>query len=215
MGFSEVIQRQILGPANPKYPEYAADIHHSADHLLSMINEILDHSKLEAGKWRLQESDFAVADWLASTLRVARGRAERAGVVLDIRPPPETLAAYGDERILLQALLNLVANAIKFAGPDRLVAVSCHWALGQDLRIEVRDQGPGMTPAEAAQALRPYESGSATRARSEEGTGLGLPLASSFVALHGGSLTLDSAPGRGTTAVLTLPAARIRVPAAA
>ncbi len=215
MGFSEVIQRQILGPANPKYPEYAADIHHSADHLLSMINEILDHSKLEAGKWRLQESEFAVVDWLASTLRVARGRAERAGVVLDIRPPPAALAAYGDERILLQALLNLVANAIKFAGPDRLVAVSCHWAEGQELRVEVRDRGPGMTPAEAAQALRPYESGSGARARSEEGTGLGLPLASSFVALHGGTLTLDSAPGRGTAAILALPAARIRVPAAA
>ena len=210
IGFSQMIEGAVLGPVSqPRYRDYAADILFSAQHLLSVINNILDMAKVEAGRWELHEDRLRLDDLIGAVIRLATALAVHERVELAVNRPLPEVAILGDERTLRQILLNLVINAIKFAGADRRVELSAALTTDGGLEIAVIDHGEGMDADEIARALRPFESGSSRQARLRHDTGLGLPLARVFAELHGGTLTLDSAHGRGTAARLRLPAERV------
>jgi signal transduction histidine kinase len=211
IGFSQMIEGEMLGPIEQKrYRAYAADILHSAEHLLAVVNNILDFSKIEAGKWVLDESHFLLADLIGETLRLTASRAQHEGVTLvfDEETPPG-VRLFADRRVLIQLLLNLMINAVKFAGEDRVVRIVARLLPHGDLVVSVNDRGPGMSAQDIARALQPFETPAMQNARNRQDTGLGLPLAAMFADLHGGSLRLESVPARGTAAIMTLPAPRI------
>jgi signal transduction histidine kinase len=211
IGFSQMIEGELLGPAGqPRYRGYAANILHSAEHLLGVVNNVLDVSKIEAGKWVLDETRVAFAELIADTLQLAASRASQEGVTLvfdDVPLPAVWL--FADRQALIQVLLNLTINATKFAGEDRVVRITARLEHNGDLAISVVDHGPGMSSEDIVRALRPFETPATRSVRSRQDTGLGLPIAAKFAELHGGSLRLESSPARGTAAVLTLPAARV------
>ncbi len=210
IGFSQMISGQMLGPVGqPRYRDYAADILYSAEHLLSVINNVLDLSKVEAGKWSLEVAHVPAGELVEAACRLAAARATHENVTLDVLGMPE-ISVLCDRRTLVQVLLNLLINAIKFAGDDRSVTVACERTRDGGVEFSIVDCGPGMTAEDIERALRPFETASSVQARRRQDTGLGLPLARVFAELHDGSLTLDSAPDRGTTARLYLPAARVR-----
>jgi signal transduction histidine kinase len=210
IGFSQMISGQMLGPVGqPRYRDYAADILYSAEHLLSVINNVLDLSKVEAGKWSLDVAHVPVGELVEAACRLAAARAAHEDVALDVRAVP-AVSVLGDRRTLVQILLNLLINAIKFAGDDRSVTVACERMRDGSVEFSIVDRGPGMTREDIERALRPFETASSVQARRRQDTGLGLPLARVFAELHEGALTLESAPERGTTARLYLPAARVR-----
>ena len=212
IGFSEVIKEESFGPVGqPKYQEYADDIHYSAQHLLSVINNILDLSKVEAGKWHMAEDEVTLDDLFDALLRLATERASRENVRLSIKSAPPGTIIRGDKRTLLQIMLNLTINAIKFAGPDRVVDLDVRPGLDGGISISVADHGDGMTQDELEKAMKPFDSPASHLNRKKQDTGLGLPLAAAFAELHGGRVELDSAPGVGTTAKLLLPASRVRL----
>ncbi len=212
IGFSEVIKSASFGPVGqPKYQEYADDIHYSAQHLLSVINNILDLSKVEAGKWHMAEDEVALADLFDSLQRLAAERASRENVRLTFQSAANQTIIRGDKRTLLQIMLNLTINAIKFAGPDRQVDLDVRALQDGGLAISVADHGDGMTADELEKAMKPFDAPSQGLNRKKQDTGLGLPLAAAFAELHGGKVELESVPGLGTTARLILPAVRVQV----
>jgi signal transduction histidine kinase len=220
LGFTEMMTKEIFGPiGSPRYREYLRDIEASGQHLLQVINNILDLAKVEAGKWEMNEVDVDMGDLAHSTALLLRERARAAGVTLAIDDAAPKVSVRGDLRLLRQIILNLLTNAIKFS--ERGGTVELPWKLGDDgaLSLSVVDHGLGMTPEEAQRALRPYANGAA-RARNRQDTGLGLSLSKHFAEMHGGQIAIDSALGRGTTVTIRFPAERVlsrgdRVPAGA
>jgi len=211
IGFSEVMRNQMFGPiGDSHYEEYAADIHQSGHHLLSLINDILDLSKIEAGKFALHEDSVTVADTIEAALRLVRQRAEKKEVELVRAVAPRLPRLYADGRALKQVLLNLLTNAVKFTPQEGRVTIGADLAPDGDLVVTVVDTGVGMSAADMEQALTPFGQADSDVARDQEGTGLGLPLSKHLVELHGGSLTIESAPGAGTTIRATFPASRLR-----
>jgi signal transduction histidine kinase len=211
LGFSEVIKSGSFGPVGqPKYQEYADDIHYSAQHLLSVINNILDLSKVEAGKWQMIDDKVTLHELFEALKRLAGERAARENVELSIADLPPNLMLRGDKRTLVQIMLNLTINAIKFAGPDRQVNLDVQALADGSLAVVVADHGEGMTADELARAMRPFDAPMHGAKGAKQDTGLGLPLAAAFAELHGGRVELDSMPGLGTTARLILPAARVQ-----
>lgn len=209
IGFSEVIKEESFGPVGlPRYREYADDIHYSAQHLLAVINNILDLSKVEAGKWQISDDKVDLGELISSLTRLAAERATRENVQLAIAAAPDDIVIRGDKRTLLQIMLNLTINAIKFAGPDRCVDLGVSRLGDGSLAIDVADHGNGMTKEEQMLAMRPFDAPNTDKRKQD--TGLGLPLAAAFAELHGGRVELQSAPGAGTTARLILPAARVQ-----
>ncbi len=205
IGFSEVLSTDAMKLGLPqRYREYADDIRFSADHLLGVINRVLDMSKIEAGKWEIVPGKVSAATLVGTVVHLAQQRAEREKVVLDTRDVDTNIGFVGDERTLVQLLLNLVINAIKYAGEDRMVKIACRRLPG-GVEFTVADKGRGMTQEDAARALRPFETAHDEKARAKSDTGLGLPLACLFAELHGGTLVLETAPGKGTTARVRLP----------
>lgn len=214
LGFTEMMTKEIFGPiGSPRYREYLRDIEASGQHLLQVINNILDLAKVEAGKWEMNEEDVDMGDLAHSTALLLRERARAAGVTLAIDDAAPKVSVRGDLRLLRQIILNLLTNAIKFS--DRRGAVELRWELRGDgaLSISVSDHGLGMTPEEAQRALKPYANGAA-RARSRQDTGLGLSLSKHFAEMHGGRIAIESALGKGTTVTILLPAERVRLVAA-
>jgi two-component system cell cycle sensor histidine kinase PleC len=210
LGFSQLIEAETWGPAgHPKYVEYATDIQFSARHLLTVINNVLDLSKVEAGKWELHETRVPLDDQIASVLRLAARRAAEEGVTITLLPGPAGIMVTVDESLLRQILLNLAINAIKFAGADRRVEIGWRRLPAGGLEISVGDHGPGMSAMDVERAIRPFETPHDTAHRQRSDTGLGLPIAKAFTELHGGSLSIDSRLGEGTTVHVRLPAARI------
>jgi PAS domain S-box-containing protein len=210
LGFSEVISRELLGQlGNPRYREYAEDILRSGRHLLEIISDILDMSKIEAGKLELHEEEIELPDLARTCLPFIRQRAEEAGVEIEFDLPADLPRLRVDDTRLKQILLNLLTNAVKFTPSGGRVSLSAARQPDGALCITVRDTGIGMDKAGVALALQPFHQIENPAAKRFEGTGLGLPLTKRLVELHGGTIEIASTLGSGTTVTVILPAARI------
>ena len=212
IGFAEVIERELFGPVGvAQYAMYAADIHRSGQHLLSLISDILDLSKVEAGRFEIVEQDFTLMEAIDEAKRLLEIRAQKAGLAMSVEAGADVARIYADRKLVSQALLNLLSNAVKFtpAGGQIRIAALRESSSG-DLLINVSDTGIGMAPDEIPRALEPFGQIDGTLARRYDGTGLGLTITKAFIEMHGGTLTLDSEKGRGTTAAIRLPSWRCR-----
>jgi PAS domain S-box-containing protein len=209
LGFSELIQREMFGPVGEKYLGYAADIHGSGRHLLELVNDVLDLSKLEAGKLELRETEFSVPALVEECLVLVRNRANEAGVRLSSEIPATLPKLRADARSVKQLLLNFLSNAVKFTheGGEVHVRAACDPRSG--LSLCVSDTGIGMSAEEIEVALSPFGQVDSKLARKNEGTGLGLPICRSLMELHGGDFTVTSTPNAGTTLTARFPTSRI------
>ena len=209
IGFSDVLAGQIFGTlGDRRYADYARDIRESGLHLLNLINDVLDVSKVEFGKVELVEEEFEVASVVESCLRLMRERAHVAEIKLAIDLAQDLPVLRADRRRIKQILLNLLSNAVKFTPPGGRVTVGARDEEGW-LRLSVSDTGIGIAEKDLETALRPFGQIDSRLARKYQGTGLGLPLTKAMVELHGGRLELESAPGVGTTAQVLLPPDRV------
>jgi two-component system cell cycle sensor histidine kinase PleC len=209
IGFSEVMGAEMFGAlGNVRYREYAHDIHGAGKHLLALINDILDLSKAEAGRFELSTDEVVPADLLQECLRLIRGRAEEAGLRLKSNLAPGLPNLIADRLRLKQILLNLLSNAVKFTPSGGTVELCAHADDAGRFILSVRDTGIGMAPEAIPIALEPFRQIASPFARKVEGTGLGLSLAKSLIECHGGTLELESAVNKGTTARLVLPSDR-------
>ena len=208
IGFSQIMCEELRGPLNnPDYREYARLIQDSGQHLLAIINDVLDLSKIEAGKAKLQEEIVDVEDLVRSCMRLIEEKAKAESLELRLDCQQDMPHIKADIRLLKQTLLNLLSNALKFTPSGGSITVTV--AAKQALTISVADTGIGMDEADIPKAFNPFTQLDNRLARKFEGTGLGLPLAASFMRLHGGTLTITSKKDHGTTATIALPAERI------
>jgi PAS domain S-box-containing protein len=209
IGFSDLMEHEVFGPlGNRRYREYAADIRSSGQHVLEMINDILDHAKATAGHLELLEGTVPIAELIDFALHLLSPRAERAGVALVTQVAPEVYAVHGDKRRLRQILLNLATNAIKFTPGGGRVRISAALGAGGELLLTVEDTGAGIAEEDQAAILEPFRQ-VRRGASDQEGTGLGLPLTRRLVELHGGTMQLRSTLGVGTIVVVRLPRERV------
>jgi signal transduction histidine kinase len=209
IGFSEIIEREMFGPlGSERYREYLGDIGRSGRYLLTIINDILDMSKIEAHKMELHEEDLEIADLVGECIRVLTPRAAAGQVQVVSEITAGLPRLYADPIRLRQVVINLLSNAIKFTDPEGRVTIRAGLTYG-GCGIAVEDTGRGMSGEEIEIALQPFRQVANAYAREHEGTGLGLPLAKALVALHGGTLEVTSRPGSGTTVTATLPPSRL------
>lgn len=211
IGFSEIMMNEAFGPIGTrKYIEYLQDVHLSARHLLEIINEVLDMSKIEAGKVDLDEQVFDIGELLQSVSRMMVSRAFSANIALETSVEDHLPLLRADPRLIRQVLINLVSNAIKFSGRGDTIWVSAAMQPDGDLQIVVKDEGIGIPSDKIREALEPFgQIHDSSVARDQQGTGLGLPLAKAMVELHGGTLRLQSAENIGTTVTIHLPSRRL------
>ena len=203
-GFSDIMKKEMFGPlGDPRYKEYVSDILFSGQHLLSLINDILDMSKIEAGKMNLNPEDISIVDLIEQVIRIVRGRAEENNLTLSYEggEMPEIQA---DMRAVKQVLLNLITNAIKFTPEGGNVTIRSE-AKSVGLIIKVVDTGIGIAADDLHRLSKPFEQIESEHSRQHEGTGLGLALSKSLVELHGGNFKIESELGVGTTVIFTLP----------
>jgi len=210
LGFSEMLERGLAGPVRPKQEEYAALVRQSGQHLLNIINDILDLAHVDSGKFELhEERGVDPRRIIDACVSLMRDRANGAELRLSTKTEGHLPPLVADPTRIKQILLNLISNAIKFTRPGGSVLVTGRHATDVGVVFEVRDTGVGMTPDEIDIALEPFGRVDASPAREHEGTGLGLPLARRLAELHGGSLRIDSEKGCGTTVAVTLPPSRV------
>ena len=203
-GFSDIMQKEMFGPlGDPRYKEYINDILFSGQHLLALINDILDMSKIEAGKMTLNTEVVFMHDMVSQVIRIIRGRAEDAQLNLDIRAD-EIREIEADPRAVKQILINLLTNAIKFTPEGGTVGVELI-EKQSGIIIKVRDSGIGISQANIERLAKPFEQVEESASRQTEGTGLGLALSKSLVELHGGNFQIESVLGEGTTVIFSLP----------
>jgi signal transduction histidine kinase len=211
LGFSEVIMKDGAGPLGTgKYRDYAQDIHGSGQHLLAIINDILDMSKIEAGQLTLHDDVIDVSTMIESCCHYVRQRADDAGVGLETDIAANLPRLTADELRLRQIMLNLLSNAVKFTPKHGRVTVGADLAADGGIALSVADTGVGMSADEIAVALQPFRQVDNSLQRAHEGTGLGLPLTKNLVELHGGTLSIQSAPGEGTEVRVLFPRERMR-----
>jgi signal transduction histidine kinase len=204
LGFSEVLAERMFGEVNEKQAEYLQDILSSGRHLLSLINDILDLSKVEAGRLELELGRFHLPTALDNALTLVRERATRHGITLDLAADPEIGEIVADERKVKQILLNLLSNAVKFTPEGGRVGLAATPA-DDVITIAVSDTGIGITAADQEAIFEEFRQVGHDDARKQEGTGLGLTLAKKFVELHGGQIGVQSQVGQGSTFTFTLP----------
>ena len=204
IGFSEVLGERMFGELNDKQAEYADDIHTSGKHLLSLINDILDLAKVEAGRMELNLSDYNLPAAIDNAMTLIRERALRHGLQLLAEVDPAVGDLRGDERKVRQIMLNLLSNAVKFTPEGGKVTVRAHYADGF-AHVAVIDTGVGIAPQDHAAVFEEFKQVGTDVTKKGEGTGLGLALTKSFVELHGGRLWLESAIGQGSSFTFTLP----------
>jgi signal transduction histidine kinase len=204
IGFSEVLQEKMFGDLNDKQAEYVRDILSSGRHLLSLINDILDLSKVEAGRMELELAPFHLPSTLEATLTLLRERAMRHGIALGLKVDDRLDELVADERKVRQVVLNLLSNAVKFTSEGGRVEVR---AVLEDslVRVSVSDTGAGIAPEDQSRVFEAFSQAGTDDARRHEGTGLGLTLTRRFVELHGGEISVESAVGKGSTFAFTLP----------
>ena len=203
IGFSQTMQEEVFGPlGNAKYSEYAGLISKAGGHLLDLINDILDMSRIEAGKYDLRCEPVDAAALLHECVRLVEDSAESAGLSLNVYVEPGT-ALQADRRALKQILLNLLSNAVKFTPKDGHIEARA-WRGADGVTLSVRDSGVGIPAGQLARAGNPFTQFHQSSGR--QGTGLGLALVRSLVQLHGGSLNIESKEGAGTCVTVTIPA---------
>ncbi len=206
IGFSEMIESQMLGPIfNEKYVEYATSIKESGHHLLDLISDILDMSKIEAGKHVLDLETININDIIQRCIEMIRGRATEQHVnIKPFKPENQNLSIIADRRALTQIFLNLLSNAVKFTRENGSVWVECH-ENNDYISFKICDTGIGIPPNKLASVLRPFEQASSEYTRDYEGTGLGLSITKELIELHGGSIHIDSTVNIGTIVSVRLP----------
>jgi GAF domain-containing protein/anti-sigma regulatory factor (Ser/Thr protein kinase) len=205
LGFSEVLLQRMFGDLNEKQDEYLKDIYSSGQHLLSLINDILDLSKIEAGRMELAPAPFHLPSALDNAVTLVKERASRHGITLQVDVDPELGEIVGDERKVKQVLLNLLSNAVKFTPEGGRISLKAGRRDGA-VAIAVTDTGVGIAPEDQGAIFEEFRQVGHDETRKQEGTGLGLTLAKKFVELHGGRIWVQSEPGRGSTFTFTLPA---------
>jgi signal transduction histidine kinase len=204
-----VLAGEYFGPhAVERYGDYARDIHGAGKHLLALINDILDLSKSEAGHLELYPEPIDLKALLKSCVQLLSGRAEQGKVTVSVEAPDDLPRLEADALRIKQVVLNLLSNAVKFTLPNGVVQAAA--AVGREggLILTVTDTGIGMAPEQIPIALEPFRQINSPLSRNVEGTGLGLSLAKSLIERHGGSITIASAPGEGTTVTLSFPPER-------
>jgi len=210
IGFSDIMSQEVFGPVgSDKYVDYVSDIRKSGTHLLGLINNILDLSKVESGQFRLSNQKVCLRDGVAEILRLVSELAETGGVALDAEIPDDLPQLRGDRQAIRQVLLNLLSNAIKFTEPDGRVMIGASVDQMGQLVLAVEDTGIGIPEDAVESVFEPFTQVDSSLARQFEGTGLGLTLTRSLVEMHGGSVTLDSKVGEGTKVTVTFPRERV------
>lgn len=215
IGFSEIISNQMFGPVGQtKYVDYATDIRSSGAHLLSIINDILDISKAEAGKLQLEEEPIDPVEALNRTMRMFRQRASELGVDLTFRVRDDIPWLIADPRLFNQVAINLTSNALKFTPEDGNVWVELSFDAAGDMVLSVKDTGIGIKASDKERIFEPFVQVEDAMSRTQQGTGLGLPLVRKIMSLHGGRIEIESTVGEGTTAYATFPKSRFVAPEA-
>ncbi len=216
LGFSEVMKGELFGPHGvPAYKEYSNDIHASGQHLLMLINEILDLSRVEAGRYELNEAPVSLRGVVEDCCRLLSMRAKSRNLTISKALEAELPPILADERAVRQAALNLLTNAIKFTPDGGSIAIKVGWTRNGGQYLSIRDTGPGIPPEEIPIVLSSFGRGSLAHKKAEEGTGLGLPIVKGLIELHGGEFRLTSKLHEGTEAVVIFPPERVMDPAEA
>jgi PAS domain S-box-containing protein len=206
IGFSEVLARETFGPlGHPRYNSYINDIAVSGRHLLEMINDILDMSKIESGGYEIEPVESDVVPIISETVQVVRGHIEQRRIDFKLKVDPKTPLLYADQRAIRQILLNLLSNAIKFTPEGGKIAITTGPHGEGGLFLAVTDTGIGIAKDDLVDVLKPFNQGSNPHSTVQPGTGLGLPIVKSLAELHAGRLTIASEPGLGTTVTIELP----------
>ena len=214
LGFSEVMHTELLGPLNnASYKDYAGTIHDSGRHLLNLINEILDLSRIEAGKYELNEEQVELAEIAGDCWRLLKLRADGKQQTVTFELTPNAGIVLADARATRQIVLNLMSNALKFTPRGGHILVSVAMAADGGQILQVKDNGPGIPPSEIHKVMQPFGQGSLAQQTAEGGTGLGLPIVKGLIELHGGTFELRSEQRKGTTAEVTFPAHRVMIAA--
>ncbi|MDP6690740.1 MAG: ATP-binding protein, partial [Alphaproteobacteria bacterium] len=215
IGFAEAMQGGIYGPiGNPRYNEYLGDIVQSGNMLLSLIDGILDLSKIEAGRYELRESDIELPAFLDNLIELASIQANQNNVLLELSLEDRLPQLRCDERTLMQIVNNLLSNAVKFSHAGGKVRITARQGAKGAMEIEFADQGIGLSAHDLEEVLQPFSQADSLKSRQHEGTGLGLPICQKFMELHGGTLKIESELGVGTTATVSFPASWVLAEAA-
>jgi cell cycle sensor histidine kinase DivJ len=203
MGFSDIMRQRLFGPMSDRYADYAELIHESGAHLLELINDVLDMSKIEAERFELAREAFDAREAISAALRLMRGQADRAGVSLRGVLPTEPMEANADRRAVKQIAINLLSNALKFTPRGGTVTLTLH-ATGRTLELIVADTGVGIAPDDLERLGRPFEQ-AGDPGQKAAGSGLGLSLVRAFAELHGGEMCIESTLGEGATVIVRMP----------
>ncbi len=210
LGFSEVMSGEVLGPIqNESYKDYVRDIHHSGQHLLNLINEILDLSRIEAGRYDLSEAALALSDIAEDCVSLVQLKARSKNIRIVEAFEADMPLVWADEKSIRQVLLNLLSNAVKFTPVGGEIVVKLGWTAGGGQYLAVKDNGPGIAEEEIPVVLSAFGQGSIAIKSAEQGTGLGLPIVQAILAKHGGEFVLKSRLREGTEAIAILPPQRV------
>ncbi len=210
LGFSEVMKKQVLGPIeNPTYRDYVGDIHSSGQHLLNLINEILDLSRIEAGRHELYEEPVNLVNVVEECRHLMQLRAHNKSIVITEQYDRQMPRLWADDRAVRQVVLNLLSNAIKFTQTGGDVHVKVGWTSTGGQYLSIRDNGPGIPPEEIPIVLSPFGQGSIAIKSAEQGAGLGLPIVQALMRMHDGTLELKSKLREGTEVIVCFPLSRV------
>ncbi len=210
LGFSEVMMNEVLGPIdNANYKDYARDIHSSGDHLLNLINEILDLSRIEAGRYKLHEEPVNLAHLVDDCRHLVQLKARNKDLAVNVNAQPDLPRLWADARAVRQVVLNLLSNAVKFTQPGGRIEIRVGWTSGGGQYVSVADNGPGIPEEEIPIVLSAFGQGSIAIKAAEDGTGLGLPIVQALMHTHDGKFELKSKLREGTTATAIFPRERV------
>jgi PAS domain S-box-containing protein len=209
IGFSEILMRELFGPLSQRYVEYAETIYESGQHLLRIINDLLDMARIDAGRFDLMEEEVDIPAVIDSCLTMIRARADHGEVSVLCQVQERVLRIRADRRSVMQVLLNLLSNSVKFSPRGGTVVVRGGLDESGQMQISVIDTGPGIETEVLPRIFEPFQQADSRLSRKLEGTGLGLSISRNLMELHGGSLSIESAPGVGTIATMRFPASRV------
>ena len=210
LGFSEIMEQEAMGPlGNPKYKEYVGDIHTSGTHLLKLINEILDLSRVEAGRYELHEEAIDLAGVAGDALQMVKLKAAAKDIHVALRTEPALPNVWADERAVRQVVLNLLSNAVKFTPKGGAITVKVGWTGSGGQYVTVADNGPGIPAEEIPLVMSSFGQGSIALKVAEPGSGLGLPICAAFMKMHDGRLDLQSKLREGTQVIAVFPRRRV------